>query len=182
MGTTRCDTQIVSLVFDWECSLLGGDDGAVAVHHPLCPVGASLPFVSRKKEDLCCRGDEHCRLTEKRWCVQLSLVAEVWHGTTDAPQVCCLWRMNREKRVLVWEELQPQLQLCELELGGETGFMGTKCPVDDEELAVLCPKGSLHQLQRINLHAANRVTDSGLEALASAGCGAQLTSLTLLGE
>ena len=116
--------------------------------------------------------------------MQLSLVAEVlddrtrrYEKTVDAPQVRCLWRMNREKRVLLWEELQPQLQLRELELGGE--WYGVKCPVDDEELAILCHKGSLHELQQLLLHAADRVTDSGLQALASAGCGAQLTSLTL---
>ena len=135
---------------------------------------------------MCCRGNEHCRLTEKGWCVQLSLMAEVWNDrtgyekTAHAPQVCCLWRMNREKRVLLWEELQPQLQLRELGLGGE--WNGVKCPVDDKELAILCPKGSLHALQQLMLHAAHRVTDSGLQALASARCGAQLTSLSLCGE
>mgnify|MGYP007113772047 FL=1 len=116
-------------------------------------------------------------------------MAEVWDDqirgyrkTADAPQVRCLWRMRREKRVLLWQELQPQLQLRELGLGGESGYKGTKCPVDDEELAIVCPKGSLHALQQLYLHAADRVTDSGLQALASAGCGAQLTSLTLSGE
>ena len=113
-------------------------------------------------------------------------MAEVWNDqarwlitTAEALQVSWLWRMSKEKRVLLWEELQPQLHLRELELGGGSGFMETKCPVDDEELAVLCPKGSLHELQRLYLHAANRVTDSGLQVLASARCGAQLTSLTL---
>ena len=82
--------------------------------------------------------------------------------------------------MLVWEESKPQLQLRELGLGGQ--WYGVRCPVDDEELAILCPKGSLHELQQLLLHAADRVTDSGLQTLASAGCGAQLTSLALWGK
>ena len=116
--------------------------------------------------------------------MQLSLVAELFNDTTlkfektaNAPQVLCLWRMSKEKRVLLWKELKPQLQLRELELGGE--WNGVRCPVDDEELEILCPKSSLYELQQLLLHAAGRVTDCGLQALASAGCGAQLTSLTL---
>ena len=151
--------------------------------------GPSLPLFVAEKDELCCREDGHCHLTEKRWCLQLSLVVEAWDDqtrwykkTADATQVLCLWRMSREKRVLLWKKLQPQLQLRELGLGGESGFMGTKCPVDDEELAILCPKGSLHKLQRLLLQAADRVTDSGLRVLASAGCGAQLTSLPLSSE
>ena len=83
--------------------------------------------------------------------------------------------------MLLWKELQPQLQLRELRLGrGE--WYRVKCPVDDEELAILCPKGSAHKLQQLHLHAADRVTDSGLQALAYARCGAQMTSLTLSSE
>ena len=125
--------------------------------------------------------------TGKGWCVQLSLVAEVWDDqcrwyttTAHAPRILCLWRMSREKRVLLWEELQPQLQLRELGLGGE--WDGVRCPVDDKEFTILCPKGSLHELQQLVLHAADRVTNTGLQTLASAGCGTQLTSLTLWGE
>ena len=136
---------------------------------------------------MCCRGNEHFRLTEKRWCLQLSLVAQAWDDrtsryerTVDAPQVRCLWMMSREKRVLLWEELQPQLQFHELGLGGGR-FDGT-CPMDDKELAILCPKGSLLELQRLLLHVADKFTDAGLQALASAGCGAQLASLILRGE
>ena len=90
--------------------------------------------------------------------------------------------MSRQKRVQLWEELLPQLQLRELGLGGESGHKGTKCPVDDEELAILCPQVSLHEVQQLLLHATDRVTNSGLRVLVSAGCGAQLTSLTLWGE
>ena len=134
-----------------------------------------------------CRGDELILLDrEGVMCVQLSLVSEVLKDqeeiekTPDAPHVRCLWTLSKGKRILLWKELQPQLQLQELGLGGE--WYGTKCPVDDEELAILFPKDSLHELQQLYLHAACRVTDSGLSSLASAGCGAQVTSLTLRGE
>ena len=122
-------------------------------------------------------------------CVQLFLMAEleVWNvqtcdfeKTADAPRVRCLWTMGKEKRLLLGEELQPHLQLRDLGLGGE--WHGVRCPVDDEELTLLCPKGSVHELQQLCLYAADRVTDSGLQTIASGGCGTQLTSLTLDSE
>ena len=119
--------------------------------------------------------------------MQLSLVAELWNAqkmdmekSADAPHVLCLWAMSKEKRMLLWKELQPQLQLRELELGGE--WFKRSCPVDDEELTILCPEGCLHDLQRLFLHHADRVTDCGLRTLVLAGCGAQLKSLTLSGD
>ena len=118
--------------------------------------------------------------------MQLSLMSEreavnvqprEYENTADTPHVRCLWTMSKEKRVLLWEKLQSQLQLRDLGLGGEID--GKRCVVDDEELAILCPHGSLHELQQLLLHTAIRLKDSGLRALALAGCGPQLTSLTL---
>ena len=128
-------------------------------------------------------------VTEAGWCVQLSLVPEVWNDqtgeygrTADAPRVLCLWTMSKEKRVLLWNSIQPQLRLQDLSLGGGRRWNGIPCPVEDEELATLCPKGSLYELQQLFLHTSHVVSDCGLSALASAGCGAQLTSLTLDSE
>ena len=142
---------------------------------------------------VCCGGRGHessCHeTTETVWvvCVQLSLVVEVWNAQTmdveeaaDAPHVLSLWRAGKEKRVLLWAELQPQLQLHELGLGGE--FYGSKCPVDVEEVALLFPQGSLVELQHLFLYAMDRWSDCGLGALVSAGCGAHLSSLSLDGE
>mgnify|MGYP001069737295 CR=1 FL=1 len=115
---------------------------------------------------------------------KLFLVAEMWSDETrkfektpDAPYVLCLWRMTKANRALLWKELQPQLWFQELGLGGEQ--FGSSCPVDDEELVILCPEGSLLDLQQLYLRVTDRVTDSGLNALALGGLGAQLTSLTL---
>ena len=119
---------------------------------------------------------------------ELSLVAqELNYGMTisaDEPphslNVRSLWRMDKERRIGLWKELQPQLQLHQLRLGGV--LVGDQCPVDAEELAILCPlPDSLQELRELFLNAAGKLTDSGLKALASAGCGAQLTSLTLGG-
>ena len=117
---------------------------------------------------------------------KLSLVVEVQNDQTNmtvkSPEnhhVLSLWRMNKERRIALWEELQPQLHLQELRLGGLWG--GIECPVVDEELSILCPPHSLQEMRELFLYAADSVGDSGLNALASAGCGAQLTSLTLSG-
>ena len=117
------------------------------------------------------------------------MVTEVRNGVTcavestpDAPHVRSLWKMSKEKRIQVWKELQPQMQLHELELGGDREWDGVKCPVDGEELAVLCPQGSLEELQQLVLQDTTRVTDDGFCVLVSAGCGVQLTSLLLSGE
>ena len=115
---------------------------------------------------------------------RLFLVAALWDEesltsveTPEAPHLLCLWRMNKETRILLWKEIQPQLQLQELGLGGVGN--AAKCSMEDEELAILFPRDSLQSLQKVFLYAADKVTDEGLCALASAGCGAQLTSLTL---
>lgn len=118
--------------------------------------------------------------------MQLSWMMEVWDEKTlettktpHAPRVRCLWRWNKGKRMAWLEELQHQLQLQVLKLGGRRN--GIKCPVDDEELVVLCPSGSLHGLERLCLCSANKLTDVGLQVLAVAGCSSQLTSLHLQG-
>ena len=99
--------------------------------------------------------------------------------TAEAHHVRCLWRMGREMRIRLWEELQPGLHLEELGLGGEDA--GTWCSVDDEELAILSPTRSLRWLRDLCLDCANKLTDIGLRKLAEAGCGTNLTSLTLSG-
>ena len=84
--------------------------------------------------------------------------------------------------MLLWEEVKGELQLEELGLSGESHWRGTKCPVDVDELALLCPEGSLRCLKALILKDASALGDASVEYLASAGCGAQLTSLSLEGE
>ena len=81
--------------------------------------------------------------------------------------------------MLLWEEVKGELQLEELGLSGESHWRGTKCPVDVDELALLCPEGSLRCLKALILKDASALGDASVEYLASAGCGAQLTSLSL---
>ena len=95
--------------------------------------------------------------------------------------VRCLWRTEKEVRCLLWMSVRSELQLQELQLGGES--VGQECPVDDEELAMLCCKGGVlvRKLTCLLLHFAKKLSDEGLRTLAEAGCGSMLASLTLCG-
>ena len=97
----------------------------------------------------------------------------------DAEHVRVLRRMNRDKRVQVWRRLGRFEEVEELELGGE--FL-CECPMDKEEVFMLLPEGEgvLAGLQNLFLcWCARQVDDDFLRALVSAGCGKNLTSLTL---
>lgn len=124
--------------------------------------------------------------------VQLSLAWNQWSREqqkwVDHPaqeHVEILRNMEREKRVAVWEALGPYdecfLERVELEL-----------PVDREELGMLLPSlcpfaGSLVPseslplagVQVLRLACVPKADDAWLRALASAGCGQNLTSLYL---
>ena len=104
----------------------------------------------------------------------------------DAEHVLVLWRMDRTKRVQVWRGLGLFVEVEELELGGEPAWKGgIECPMDKEELFMLLPEGEgvLAGLQNLFLcWCARLVDDDFLRALVSAGCGKNLTSLTLLSE
>ena len=119
--------------------------------------------------------------------LQLSLWVERWDETgrkdienPNAEHVRVLWRMERDKRVRVWRRLGRFEEVTELELGGEHD--GRECPMDMEELFMLLPEGELALAGVRGLllgWCANNVDDGFLRALASAGCGENLTSLTL---
>ena len=102
----------------------------------------------------------------------------------DAEHVRTLWRMDRDKRVRVWRNLEPFDKLEVLELGGE--FEGIKCPLEPDELSLLLPNGShpLADVHELRLYHGMSEWGGGewLCSLADAGCGANLTSLTLWGE
>lgn len=99
----------------------------------------------------------------------------------NAEHVRLLWRMDRDKRVQVWRELGRFQEVTKVELGGELGCL---CPMDVEELLMLLPEGAgaLSGLRTLFLRWYVNQVDSGLHALSSAGCGENLTSLTLWSE
>ena len=97
----------------------------------------------------------------------------------DAEHVRVLWRMERSKRVHVWRRLGRFLEPEELHLGGE--YL-CECPLDVEELLLLLPEGAgaLAGLRVLILwRCASQVNNDFLRALASAGCGENLTWLSL---
>ena len=82
----------------------------------------------------------------------------------------------------VWRRLGRFEEVEELDLGGEPSWKGIQCPMDKEELFLLLPEGegALAGLRVLFLWwCANMVDYDFLRALASAGCGEKLTSLTL---
>ena len=98
----------------------------------------------------------------------------------DAEHVRVLWRMEKDKRVQMWERLGPFGEVTELELSGD--FIGNKCPMDEEELFMLLPEGqeALAGLRTLFLwFCGDQVGDGFLNALVFAGCGRNLTSLSL---
>ena len=100
----------------------------------------------------------------------------------DAEHVRVLWRIERDKRVQVWRRLGRFQEVRELELGGELSCL---CPMNVEELFMLLPEGAgaLAGLHKLFLWGCSDQVDDGfLRALASAGCGKMLTSLTLFCE
>lgn len=117
---------------------------------------------------------------------QISLRVERWGAEArkhaenpDADRVGVLWRMKVDKRVQVWRTLGRFQEVEELELGGEL-FCG--CPLGVEELFMLLPEGAtaLAGLDQLFLsHCANQVDDGFLRALATVGCGENLSTLTL---
>ena len=78
----------------------------------------------------------------------------------------------------VWEALGPYETLEALEVGEE--WFG-RFPMDQEELALLLP-ARLDTLRLLYLGGMDKMDDAWMQALAGAGCGAQLTSLTLSRE
>lgn len=103
-------------------------------------------------------------------------------GNSDAGHVRVLWCMKRVKRLQVWHTLGRFQEVEELHLGGEHRC---PCPVDVEELMLLLPEGAgaLATVRKLDLFfCAGQVDDGFLCALASAGCGQNLTSVSLAGE
>ena len=98
--------------------------------------------------------------------------------TPFASHVYSLWRMKKETRLAVWRKAQEDVQLLEeLGFGGE---YGRECTVDDEELSVFCTVGvPLQGLTRLHLSHGKGMSDASLRLLTIAGCGANLTSVTL---
>lgn len=97
----------------------------------------------------------------------------------DAEFVRLLWRMDSVKREEAWNILGRFQEVVELELGGDER---RQCPLDVDELFMFLPEGegSLSGLRELFLwRCANNTNDAFLQALASAGCGENLTSLTL---
>jgi len=154
---------------------------------------AALQWVVEKKER------EPTKVFACRWlcclfpCVdtffsflQLSLWMERWDEmgremveNPDAEHVRVLWGMEKDKRVQVWERLGPFEEVTELELGG---VWRGNCPVDQEELFMLLPEGqeALAGLRTLFLwFCGDQVGDGFLHALVFAGCGRNLTSLSL---
>lgn len=90
--------------------------------------------------------------------------------------VVVLWRMDRDRRLLVWEALGRHDTLEVLELGDSDTL-----DVDDQlqvlARRVLPPR--LDGMCVLTLRSMPKLTDAGLQALAAAGCGTHLTSLTL---
>ena len=104
----------------------------------------------------------------------------------DAKHVRILWCMESDKRVQVWRKLGRFRRVTELEIGGEHGSIeddcgGCDCDVGKKELFMLLPegKGALAGLHKLLLWRCANMDDGFLRALASAGCGKNLTSLTL---
>lgn len=100
-----------------------------------------------------------------------------------AQHVRVFWRMPREKRSQVWDCLGGYDKVQELHLGGEGDL---ECPVDLEELRLLLrlpqgPSALLSRMQVLVLLHASEVDDRWMQALASSGCGAELTRLVLHG-
>lgn len=99
-----------------------------------------------------------------------------------AEYVRVLWRMDRDKRVQVWRRLGRFQEVEELVLGGE---LVCECPVDVQELCLLLPERAeaLTGLHKLFLwYCASNTDDGYLRALTTAGCGENLTELTLVGE
>ena len=120
---------------------------------------------------------------------KLSLLVEKWDGDAGVwkksseeqqKHLRCLWGMTREQRMQeLWVVVQPDLRMHvrELEVGGE--WCPASCPMHDQEMAALFPLGSLGCLEHLFLHCLSSLSDDGMRILANAGCGTQLTSLTL---
>ena len=125
-------------------------------------------------------------LTHFAFFLQLSFWMERWDETgrqeiknPDAEHVRVLWRMERDKRVHVWRRLGRFQEPEKLHLGGE--YL-CECPLDAEELLLLLPEGAgaLAGLRVLILwRCASQVNNDFLRALASAGCGENLTWLSL---
>lgn len=82
----------------------------------------------------------------------------------------------------LWRRVGRSQALEELELGGEQ--ISSLCPMDAEELFQLLParqgEGALAGLRKLALwDCAHQLDDAFLRALACAGCGRNLTSLSL---
>ena len=103
-----------------------------------------------------------------------------------------LWGLDRDRRERLWHArghgVQQQAVVEELELGGEQ--CGCECPVDVEELWLMLlttvssagRTDTLCHLRCLSLWCCgSQVDDHFLGALAAAGCGVSLTSLTLCG-
>lgn len=136
--------------------------------------------------------------------VQLSLWVDRWDEGEGkevhhpgSKHVRTLWGMDRGKRVQVWRTLGRYDELEVLELGGEAGKdkewregtrwveEGIKCPLDVDELSLMLPDRHipLAGLRELRLHRGlSELNKSWLRALVRAGCGPNLTSLSLWRE
>lgn len=105
---------------------------------------------------------------------------ELYADHPDKKRVETLWRMPLEQRLRLWEGLGRRDSALEnVQLGGSV--LGRSCPLGDAELSLLLP-GRLDSLRVLFLSTMSKLTDTSIQALAEAGCGANLTSLTLWGE
>ena len=123
--------------------------------------------------------------------VQLMLAMYTWNQGSwewcdeipDARILQHLWSMGKNLRILLWKQLARESHWENLALGGEMNTQrGVMCPFDTEELKVLFPVENLRNLKQLHLCSAGRLDDEALGCLASAGCGAQLMSLSLQGK
>lgn len=88
-----------------------------------------------------------------------------------------LWKMTRGKREFVWRALGQYDSLEVLMVGH------LPCPMGKEELLSLLPRQScpLANLHTLLLQAIPKADDTWLQALGNAGCGQNLTELSLCG-
>ena len=114
------------------------------------------------------------------WIVRKRTNGSVEENRRHAEHVRRLWRMAKKDRLHLWRFLRPRFtNLVKLALGGDADCV---CPLDDEELGVLFVGGGqepLKGLRELFLYRMGSLTDSGFGALTHAGCGKNLTWLSL---
>lgn len=113
-----------------------------------------------------------------------------WTRNSGAMHIRVLWRMSREKRGKAWSIIGRWGRVEKLVLSGELGPVpggvdsSFWCPMDLKELWMLLPEGvdALVDLRELTLMRVRELDNSWLHALATAGCGRSLESLSLCSE